>query len=372
MGEAGPPVPASGGVELVPSGEPLFGVADAAVLPGGGFVVANDGSRELVLFDVEGREVRRIGREGDGPGEFRGLGSVQVLPPDTLAVFDRSHQRLNLFTSDGRLVGGGTYLPADARRLGAMRRLTSGRWVARSDDRVLPVRPGEMARDTVSYHAAFVTNGGIERGTALARSGGMMTTSIVLQGRAGAREAAFGPRALWDSYGACLLVMEGDRPLVEVWREGEGKVGAIELPLERRRVAASEVEEWVALLLEEVPSELHPSMERALSEAPRPEFLPLASAVKLDPQGRLWIQEWQPPRGPGTGWWVVDAGMRSMTPLTLPVSGSPFRVMAEGILLGTRGEFGEEGMAFIRMGQGDASRGGVLDRLCRYGAPGVN
>jgi hypothetical protein len=48
----------------------LLDVSDAVLLPDGRIVVANAGEYELLVFDSTGRFIRRLGRKGDGPGEF--------------------------------------------------------------------------------------------------------------------------------------------------------------------------------------------------------------------------------------------------------------------------------------------------------------
>ena len=48
----------------------LHEVSDAVLLPDGRLVVANAGAYELLVFDSTGRFSRRLGRKGDGPGEF--------------------------------------------------------------------------------------------------------------------------------------------------------------------------------------------------------------------------------------------------------------------------------------------------------------
>jgi hypothetical protein len=46
-----------------------------------------------------------VGREGGGPGEYRGISSVGSIAPDTLAVWDVGAMRLTLLGPDGRLLG---------------------------------------------------------------------------------------------------------------------------------------------------------------------------------------------------------------------------------------------------------------------------
>ncbi len=67
------------------------------------YVVESYGTR-IKVFDAEGRYLESLGREGGGPGEFRGISAIAVAPGDTLHVFDWSNVRWSVFGPDGRFV----------------------------------------------------------------------------------------------------------------------------------------------------------------------------------------------------------------------------------------------------------------------------
>ncbi len=54
-------------------------------------------------FGPDGRFVRSIGREGEGPGEFRSIAGVSVLPDDRVAFWDRGARRITVYRTDGEL-----------------------------------------------------------------------------------------------------------------------------------------------------------------------------------------------------------------------------------------------------------------------------
>ena len=83
-------------------GEHDFADADEAVqLSDGSVVVANRGEQELLWFSPTGSRLRRVGRRGSGPGEFRGLNSVAVTHGDTVLAFDGSSLRLTVLSPSG-------------------------------------------------------------------------------------------------------------------------------------------------------------------------------------------------------------------------------------------------------------------------------
>jgi len=86
-----------------PADQELAGVSGARRLRDGRVVIANGKPLELRIYDAHGTLLRRIGRTGDGPGEFRGR--LDLLPSggDSLLVYDQGTQRLSLFGLDGKL-----------------------------------------------------------------------------------------------------------------------------------------------------------------------------------------------------------------------------------------------------------------------------
>ena len=70
----------------------------------GNFFVT-DGGREpaLKLFDSTGQFIRRLGRRGNGPGEFEYLTSPFAYRGDSIAVWDLGQRRINVYDSNGEL-----------------------------------------------------------------------------------------------------------------------------------------------------------------------------------------------------------------------------------------------------------------------------
>lgn len=93
------------GVEEGPAELELSRVSDAVVLPGGDILIANSGTSELRQFSGRSEFVRRVGREGQGPGEFSGSPLfLQLKAPDTLVVFDTGNWRLTSIDTAGRFL----------------------------------------------------------------------------------------------------------------------------------------------------------------------------------------------------------------------------------------------------------------------------
>lgn len=70
----------------------------------GRFWVYDHGSNSIFQFAPDGALIRRIGREGAGPGEFRQNGGMVVLPGGGLAEWDSRNSRITILDSAGRFV----------------------------------------------------------------------------------------------------------------------------------------------------------------------------------------------------------------------------------------------------------------------------
>ena len=86
-----------------PADQELAGVSGARRLHDGRVVIANGKPLEVRMYDAHGTLLQRIGRTGDGPGEFRGRLDLLPAGGDSLLVYDQGTQRLSLFGTDGKL-----------------------------------------------------------------------------------------------------------------------------------------------------------------------------------------------------------------------------------------------------------------------------
>ena len=72
--------------------------------PDGRIFTAHPMENAVKLHDAQGNLVRTVGREGEGPGEFKNVGTMGLIG-DTLWVMDFSTYRLSFFDLDGGLIG---------------------------------------------------------------------------------------------------------------------------------------------------------------------------------------------------------------------------------------------------------------------------
>lgn len=82
----------------------VWSVADVAALSDGRVAVLSSGEKQLFLFEPSGEFAGSIGREGRGPGEFGHPEHLQILPGDTLVVWDFMLGPISYFDPSGQLL----------------------------------------------------------------------------------------------------------------------------------------------------------------------------------------------------------------------------------------------------------------------------
>jgi hypothetical protein len=70
----------------------------------GRYYVGDRSSGEVFVYSAEGKFVGEFGREGEGPGEFKGFSGVIDLPGDTILAVDWRLPRLSIFGPDWEYV----------------------------------------------------------------------------------------------------------------------------------------------------------------------------------------------------------------------------------------------------------------------------
>jgi hypothetical protein len=79
----------------------FYRVHDAMILPNGDIAVGT--GTEIRFFSASGEHLGTLGGEGDGPGEFRGVGRLGLLASDSLVAFDYWQRRVTVYGPDREL-----------------------------------------------------------------------------------------------------------------------------------------------------------------------------------------------------------------------------------------------------------------------------
>ena len=97
-----------GGVGATPLPDEFGHVVGVVASEDGTIYVADGMAKEIRVFSAQGVFLRRIGREGGGPGEFRSIQSLGMLG-DTIVVLDPGNGRLGFISSEGQWLGQRSY-----------------------------------------------------------------------------------------------------------------------------------------------------------------------------------------------------------------------------------------------------------------------
>jgi len=329
----------------------------AARLSDGGFAVLEQTPAEVRLFDRSGQFQRRVGREGDGPGEFRSPVGLVALPGDTLLVWDRRAQRLTWISREGALEREQSLRePGGIRTIRRVALSPSGtvavlgatsteedlgnRGRVRETWHVLPIGPnGEAGRPLGSVP-------GTERAIQVERSGAGQVVSVNVQGRWwwGEGFAWASERGVWTADQLSLEARHFDR---ERGLDRIVRVMAADRPFTRTLIDSLHRVE-----LDRVHDpEIRELWRDDFEEREYPEGVPPVAAVFADTAGRVWIGLTEPPPErlasgelPAVRRWLVfeeDASEKAGDTKTLEVLGilvlpprsHPLWADADGVLL---------------------------------------
>lgn len=327
-----------GWVEDEPDSE-FSDIVGVALGTGGSIAVADRRLATITVFSVDGTVIATMGREGDGPGEFRNLAGIVAHGEDRFVVFDRAHQRLSEWRSDGTLVGDRSLRRGDTeRRIGTVGRFVNGSWYAAEGDQLIPARVGDTAQDTVGFYRL---DDNATVGEVLARVPGSLSTQFIIQGMPGNRMALLSPRRVGQVRGNCLLVGTTDDPILTLVNRSGEVHGQVPLEISVERATEEHRRTWVATTLAatarqfgaEVPPEQTRMLTAMAEAAGMAEQIPFAHELIVDELGYVWAQRYEMPDGPGgLEWWVFSETGRFLGSVHLPGRLRVLRISMDAIV----------------------------------------
>jgi hypothetical protein len=320
----------------------FFGVSGGARLSDGRIVILNNGTRSIRLFDSIGRFLKEVGGTGEGPGEFQTLSSIDVLPGDTLFIWDRRRRVYSLFSPLGGFLGSS--------------RLT---WGGR--EQLIEARPvpgGHIAAKT--YAGPETRDYGVHRPTApfllFGRDGILLDTIAVLPGaessvlaRGSYAQTPFAKDFHWDVGDRFIAVGTAEEMLVSLL-DPTGTVRAmfhepsVDLTLSQEdsdwyrenMIAGAETTEDRAYVQGFIDALAFPRTKAAFSDL-------LYSAA-----GEVWIRTGRDMfyYAPSRDWTVISADGVFLGTLTMPENFKVLEVAADYVLGVWKDEVGVE---FVRV-----------------------
>jgi hypothetical protein len=293
----------------------LSQVQSARRLSDGRIVIANGGTHDLRFFDATGTHVTSAGREGEGPGEFKGLGLVVVMPGDTLAVYDWNLRRVSFFGPGGGFLRsvGFDYPAGFPIPLG---RFGDGAWLCSRGFTFSPGNDGsEIVRDTVPF-LVFEPSGTLRDsigpfpGTEFyVRSSGHNAFASSLPFGRTTEAAVIGDR-----------FYAGHTERYEIIRYTPAGATELIVRLDRAPVTVTpdDLARYKAERLEEADATFRQQTARNLEEMPYPGTFPAFADLMVDSDGHLWALDFSRPGDDRRHWVVFAADGRALGTVETP------------------------------------------------------
>ena len=301
----------------------------------------------VLIHDEDGRLVRAVGREGEGPGEFRSAGRIGLLG-DTLWVFDHGTSRFTYFDLDGELLESRA-IPVD---LGDAERNPPRPRGMLSDGTIWgspPAWSDEVADGRITRALNVrLDSAGKAADTLIAYS--IANTSWRLhdpsnpRGVRSFREQPFGASEMVvvSEHRPEIVIVE--RPIATDAAKGELRVTKLGLDGDTiysrsfgyvPKPVPPALPDSLAAAFARRPSTLPPSMAASWPAPGRaeqlaraslfvPPYLPAARSLVVGRDGTVWIQR-EDTGGDTSEWWVIDEEGRAVASMRLPAG---LRVLA--------------------------------------------
>jgi hypothetical protein len=315
----------------------LFRVSSATRLANGSVAIGNSGTREVRVYGPDGTHVRTIGRDGDGPGEFRAVSQLYASSGDTLVVWDGTAFRISRFDSDGELVGEqpidrGKLLPTFKMPLVrlSLRVLRNGElmgdlnYMGNSGAESDPA-PGTYFRPQVAVVRAAVD---LSRWDTIGMQAGMENAQFMTGGPMGVLPM-FPPyqrSAVLTTGDRSSRICAGDQSTAEIsCYAPDGARTSIRWPATPLPVSAGEIDAWREQRIEALTrsGEQGIDVRKMVMSTPVPETREPYDRIFLDLPGNLWVEHAPPlldaeDPAPAIGMSVFDADGRWLGDVTLP------------------------------------------------------
>ncbi len=323
-------------------GHQLLWVRDAVLLEDGRLVVLSAGTKDLRVFSPDGTFIRTVGREGEGPGEFKFPVGFRLLPSGHLLVYDRGNRRVTEFDMEWEVIGTERVsyaMDAMMPAFGRGRPMVDGLVPVASKD--VSFNEGIRRRKGV-YEDDLVIRlfEGSEVRVSIRRPGGKVYSTGLADGRGttlplpmgefvlfnwGSEHVVLGSSHstdfdLFDHTGALVDMAAFDKS-----REGRGLLSI-------RGVALSPTN----------------TMALFLKDAPRGDHFPLFDQVQIDDDGLVWAREYLLASEVAV-WQVIDPETGVIGRVSIPASWNLIRPSASRLIVVERDEYDVEMVRVYRL-----------------------
>ena len=309
-----------GADETADSSHLVWSVGDVRPLSDGRIAVLSSGEKKLFLFEPSGEFAGSIGRAGRGPGEFGYPQHLQVLPGDTLVVWDFMFGAIAHFDPSGELL-------RDWRvDVGALM-VSLQEWSQRLPERVrLPLRDGSFIVAVYHTPLGFMPDGiyrapielyVIDSAYNAHPLGRWEGSEHVYPGRP--RSVPFPHEAHVAAGGSPISVYIGNSDDYEVHQFSETGVlrRVIRRAAEPIPITTGDILRWKDDFERRNYEANWEPWDQAMAELPPREFRPAVAGLLVDSEGHLWVADRK--ERTRSEWSVFDATGRWLGTVELPL-----------------------------------------------------
>lgn len=279
-----------------------------------GYIVSTGLPIGIRVYDREGRFQRWLGREGEGPGEFKAVSGTWVTEGDTVVAFDSFLRRLTYFNPSGDLLqtvpfhAGGSFVAGEERPRHIIERFSDGSFlsfqritpplpntpdpeVTTSSNRYYREAPGTLLRDTITqvvdWDVSYEKEPGFPIGTWVAVPFTPTASAVVDDTVLYVADGRHFELEAWSFRGRFMARYKKDHEVVpitdEVWageleRREENFLARMGSTGNRQRL--------------DVQAELAAMRRRFRGEKRLPTLPVHGRRMKADSDGNIWIEAW--------------------------------------------------------------------------------
>ena len=294
----------------------------------GRIVVAEVAS--LKVFSPNGTLLSKIGRAGDGPGEFRRLSWISSCGTDSVFAFDLAKGSIHSLGGNGSLAQSVDLRQALPKGTNGVTAVACSFAGARISVLTGPTGLAEVGPNLRRGNSQVLTS---DRGSWRFSMSGAVPSQEFLIVRGGAAPRPLGRNTSVGYVGSELVVGTGDSGSVSIFQNG-GRRSELRFPLEAARSTATMRERASDEFLELVPGPMRPQVRQSLEAISWPEMAPPYLRIVPSSTADLWL-EVPSAIGGTTELVAVGQGGSIKTRVILPVRAHSVEVSARDVLVVT-------------------------------------
>jgi hypothetical protein len=312
-------------------------------LPNGAIAVADRQTTSIRIYSDKGLLTGKLGRQGEGPGEFRSISELFVTG-DTLTTFDSRLFRLTHYLAGGTLVGTQPVRTAEDRRVHVTGRLASGRWLVTTPHSPSWTQGPGVYRDTLQVGLLAPAASGPVRWL-----GSFPGASLFayMPGENKSQWAVgwlfFAPTSLVELVGDTVVVGDTGVPELKYYRPDGRLLRQVALP-----IAAPDLSRHRAEARDEALTQqgANPGYIQASYEAPRP--APHYRDVLVASDGQLWIRLFEDRPAGLVPYVILDAAGNVRARISLPARSRVLSVQRPWVLVILRDDNDVERLGVVK------------------------